>query len=521
MEHKKSKGETMLAGIPDLIVDNSLRETLDNAKQNNTGDDWAKLALELNLRSMYRDARDAAEKALHVEPDHALAWHERILADALDMTRLKKLEQRLMEMEQTPVVVTNLALCAFMEENDNTAIDMINAALKEDDTLSFAWEIKGHLALSENKLEEAVDAFRQSIKLGNTHRAKRMLGEVMHLMGEEEEAKKILRDVVKDHPTFVQAWHELGEIFMEEDNFGVASQCFFRSLSINPKDWGSMINLADYFLVIDESDVSKSWVKQALLLEPPDNIAAELYAMLGAISLQDGDLVAAKVELLKANDLDPELALVDFNLGVLAENAGDEVSAQGYFHQAVEKDPQHTASWQNLGLIALNNSEIKQAEICFLKALETDEEDPWTYIRLADCYRISGRHEDQLMIIEKAMELAAEGDLLSSIYNHLGIALECLDRWEGAWKAYAKALEIAPFNRKAANNLGYLLEKKWKDTQNEEYQKAAIGAWKQRLLICRDTHLSVDGAMNHLLELGIEKGTIEEWLSSAVPVGIK
>ncbi len=56
---------------------------------------------------------------------------------------------------------------------------------------------------------------------------------------------------------------------------------------------------------------------------------------------------------------------------------------------------------------------------------------------------------------------------------------------EEATEAYERALSLAPLHRKAANNLGFLLEKRMQAGEVDLHDRATE-AWKLRLLICRD-----------------------------------
>jgi Tfp pilus assembly protein PilF len=99
----------------------------------------------------------------------------------------------------------------------------------------------------------------------------------------------------------------------------------------------------------------------------------------------------------------------------------------------------------------------------------------------------------------------------SEICNNLGIAQECNENLDDAEEAYVRALDLNELNAAAANNLGYLYEKKMSlyPEQSETYRSEAIQAWKERLRICIELDKSTDAATTHLRQLGLSTSEIE------------
>ena len=85
------------------------------------------------------------------------------------------------------------------------------------------------------------------------------------------------------------------------------------------------------------------------------------------------------------------------------------------------------------------------------------------------------------------------------------------NHWLEATEAYQRALALESHHRKAANNLGFVLEKRM-NSGEPELREAATEAWKQRLLLCRDEGESVKMAAEHLIQLGVGEETLREWL---------
>ena len=111
-------------------------------------------------------------------------------------------------------------------------------------------------------------------------------------------------------------------------------------------------------------------------------------------------------------------------------------------------------------------------------------------------------------MVKQALALAPDDP---DVWNAMGVAQEVRGRCVEATEAYEKALSLAPMHRKAANNLGFLLEKRMQAGE-VELRNRAMDAWKRRLLICRDEGQSLKKATEHLTKLGIPEETIRQWL---------
>jgi Tfp pilus assembly protein PilF len=154
--------------------------------------------------------------------------------------------------------------------------------------------------------------------------------------------------------------------------------------------------------------------------------------------------------------------------------------------------------------------QLDQAERVFLNALSIDPGDYSAYLGLSECYRLARRTEDQVAMVRQAMEMAPDD---ADVWNAKGVACEVEDMLVDATDAYTKALDLSPYHRKAANNLGFVLEKRMALGEQDLHQKA-VNAWKHRLLVCRDEGQSQKMATEHLLGLGVQEPDIQQWLDT-------
>jgi len=80
-------------------------------------------------------------------------------------------------------------------------------------------------------------------------------------------------------------------------------------------------------------------------------LAAKPWANIGLISFRRGEWDRAQQSAEKALELQPEIAVADYLLGMLAYKKNDAPKALVHYLAALEKDPQHAHSHYNLALL--------------------------------------------------------------------------------------------------------------------------------------------------------------------------
>jgi len=258
--------------------------------------------------------------------------------------------------------------------------------------------------------------------------------------------------------------------------------------------------------------VAQAELHKLTILAPPASVLSEVYAMLGEIRLDIGDRDGAVSYLSLATETDPDSPIPWVALADLAREEERWEDALRCYREALARNPEAADIQIQLGYVLLKTSQFTDAEQCFLASLESDPSEYSAYLGLSECYRRAKRLGDQQAMVNQAMALAPEDP---DVWNAHGVALEVSGKLVEATEAYEKALERSPLHRKAANNLGFVLEKRMVAGEPELKDKA-IRAWKRRLLICRDEGQSLKMATEHLLKLGIPEELIQDWLEREV-----
>jgi tetratricopeptide (TPR) repeat protein len=501
----------------DFLIDEELRELQRTAQANGGSEAFAVLAKAYNVRGMFPQALVAAERATKLEEISFTGWFEyAIAASATGEEHLKRIHestQRLLIGNRGSVdkLKTALALTNYYLSNDQVATTLATEVIKSDPSNAHAHEVLGYIAFNENDFKKALEFFSKAIDADvSNFRAHWMTGHCHFELNNLAAARASYSEAINHQPYFANAWFSLGKVLLVDDKIQAAYQCFAKTLSINPRMWDCYFTQADYYLGHRLYVSAVASCQRILELNPDKRVSSEALNYIGEVYLVQRDFLSAQPYFEAAIDCSPDNAVPYNNMGVtLLKNEQIEEAVE-FFKAAIAKDPNFAYPITKLGEAYFAQKHYREATEMFKKALTVDPKEYWAWLGLGQVYRRQRRYKKLLEAVQKALEIEKED---SDVYNYLGIAYELLKNYEKAEDAYILSLELDPFNRKAANNLGFLYEHFLKETGEPGFRKKAIRAWKQRLLICRDTDSSTKGAVDHLNKLGIDNKTIEGWLA--------
>jgi len=502
----------------DFIIDEELQQLIRQAERSPVAENYALLAKAYNLRGVFNKALEAGEKATQLDEEHFSAWFEYSIAATTHgethlRSILKQIESLLAaDKGNSGEMLTAKALTHYYLAEDDLAKSIAREALKIDPHLSSAYEVLGYIAYNGNDAKQAIRHFLEAVKTDNTNfRAHWMTGHCWFELDDLESARTSYMRAVMIQPNFANAWFSLGKVYLVVDAGQHAYQCFYKCLSINPRMWDCYFTQADYYLGHRNYESAISSCKRILELSPDHEVEAETYNYMGEIFIASHEFGRASHYFELAVEANPEDAVALNNLGVtlLKQERVDEAITR--FEQAIEIDPEFAYPYTKLGHAYIFKRQLETAQQMFERALQVDGQEYWAWLGISEIHRKNRHYRKELEAVMKAAEIAQDD---SDVYNYMGIAFQSLREFENAEKAYLRSLELDPFNRKAANNLGFLYEKFLEKTDNDLFRNKAISAWKQRLLICRDTNASTRGAITHLVKLGVDEETIDGWLDT-------
>lgn len=483
----------------------------------------ARLCFELNVRSYHDHCICEAEAFLLRVPDAHDVEFEMILASSLNKAHaLEAMGDRFRERfaeDGDLRLKRNLALIHFYLEQDDLAGQLLEEVLEaRSQTLcSRFFEVLAQTAYAREDLEMCVEACDHGINApGPSARLLRLKGLCFMSQGQLEEAIDCFHLALELEPHFVWACHSLAVVHVERGDLASAMRFFGRGTSINPYHPGNYFLPAEAFLDRGAYDLASAEYTKFLMLNPEPRLAAEAHNALGYVKIKQGQDDAARKQLGKALALEPELAVAHYNLGRLAFLNERLNLATRHFRAALAIDPKHVESMVELGFVDLSLNKLRAARRHFEAALAVNSTQAQALLGLSKVHQKRNCATEQLAFAKMAHEQDPEN---SDVCNNLGIAFECNGMLDEADEAYEMALAANPMHSQAANNLGYLLERRMKENPDdvEYWRNRAVAAWTTRLQICEKLKKSVKGATQHLLNLGLNRAQIRKLARKPYP----
>jgi tetratricopeptide (TPR) repeat protein len=469
----------------------------------------------LNGRCMHDEARAVLDtiRTDHLQnPDF---WFERIMAlgDHASPEVMDELASHLRALaEQHPddaTVPRNLGFILILQQNSDEAERMLCQSLAKNGGDPRALELMGLLCVQRENPQEAKTWLLKALSLQpRDPRTLRLLGITCEQLGDFKCAESQFLAALEVEPSYFWGWHSMGELLLKKGELEDGLRCIHRARSIQVKEPASYFILSELFAEQGHLELAMAELHHLTALAPPRDVLAEAYAMLGEIRRDLGDLEAATSYFSLAAETDPQAADPWAALGDMARSDSRWEDALKCYREALARKPEAADLQVQMGYILLNTGQFAEGEQLFLSALEADPSEYSAYLGLSECYRNLQRPEDQLAMVKQAMTLAPEDP---DVWNALGVAMEVRGMCVEATEAYERALGLSPMHRKAANNLGFLLEKRMQAGE-VDLRNRACDAWKLRLLICRDEGQSLKMATEHLAKLGVAEDTIRRWL---------
>lgn len=475
------------------------------------------LAKALNARCRHGEAVAILEGLLTEQRAHPEAWFERIVAagesaSAEDLSGLhRELEALRDEAPQDAAPRRNLGFVRILQQRPDDAERALKQSLERDGHDPRTLELMGLLSLQREHSAEAKAWFLKALSLQpKDPRTLRLLGLTCEQLGDHKGAEQQFAAAIEADAAYFWGWHSLGELLLRRGETEDAFRCLNRARALSARESATYFILAEIFAEQGHLEMAQGELHKLMALAPPASVLAEAHAMLGEIRRDLGDREGAISYLSLATETDPDLATPWVTLGDMAREDGRWEDALRCYREALARKGDAADVLVQAGYMLLKLNQPAESEHSFLAALESDPGEYSAYLGLSEVYRFLHRLEDQIRMVEEARTLAPDDP---DVWNARGVAMEVAGRNAEATEAYEHALSLAPGHRKAANNLGFVLEKRMVAGE-PELRDRAIEAWKLRFLLCRDEGASLKMAAEHLSRLGVPAETLETWMAS-------
>jgi tetratricopeptide (TPR) repeat protein len=274
-------------------------------------------------------------------------------------------------------------------------------------------------------------------------------------------ASRILRGILRDDPSHLDALVLLSKLALAERHYGRASELLRRAVDLRPRNGVLHMRLGIAYQGLGRIDEAIAHLKRARQLRRDDGL---VHFHLGVAQAAKGRINDAAHSYQRAIHYRPKFVSAHYQLADLLARAGAVNAAVAAYQKVLELQPRRDDAFVDLGNALRRCNKEAIAVRCYQRALELNPRSISALNNLSNVLRDQKRPKLAEKLMRRAVFLAPENPLL---HNGLGLALEQLGQADEAFSCYGKALELRPEYANAHYNLGGLLY------ERGDYEQAA------------------------------------------------
>jgi Flp pilus assembly protein TadD len=220
------------------------------------------------------------------------------------------------------------------------------------------------------------------------------------LSAEDHKARDLATDELlssfKARPDDTAAYHNLGNLRMEQRDFGKAITAFEDALKLQPQNVSSLVNAALAYNMGGDNTLAEARLRAAAHLEPT-NAAVQLN--LGMLLGEVGEMEGAEQAFRAAFKFDTNSAQAAFNLGILLAESAPKESLE-WCEKAAGLRPGEARYAFTLAFYQQKAGQTGNAMETLERSLKLSPAHPESYVLLVQLYDAQGRVADALRICE-------------------------------------------------------------------------------------------------------------------------
>lgn len=307
------------------------------------------------------------------------------------------------------------------------------------------------------------------------------LGNTLLKQGKQEEAIACYQQTIELNPKISQAYHNLGEIYSDRQEWEKAVKNYHQAVELNPEGVWSQYGLGKALTNLGHWEEATIYYRQAIQLKPD---AAVVYHSLADALVKQNLLDEAINNYQRAREIQPEIWVVHHKLGNALQEAGELEEAIASYYRTLELKPDFLWSYYSLAEALFQTQKWDEAVIAYLIALKLNKDLPELHASLG--YALQKQSQSDLeatinyyrqLVKANSEKGGIETNQLPSDYEfylHLGNALAQKNQFNGAIVIYNLGLELKPNNPEICQQLNKLLDKKYHLEQEVANYRAAI-----------------------------------------------
>jgi tetratricopeptide (TPR) repeat protein len=285
----------------------------------------------------------------------------------------------------------------------------------------------GHLHISNGELTNAVERFKQVLRLRPTDLATLVwLGYVYIELGQPEAAEPVLTKARALGPDIPAVLYELGRASLAKQDYANAVRHLEEALRLKPAATVIHLPLAMAYRGLGDLEKAQFNVDRArgragagATVTVPDPLMAEMrtalrspqvYGELGQHASVSGDWPEAARLFRKAIDLAPDDAIMRLNLAQTLSRMGNVRAALAELEAAIRVDPRFARAHFMMGTLLERSGRDEEAIDRYTAAVTHDPRLRDAHLRLADALRRIGRLEASLSSYQRVLELDPDSE---------------------------------------------------------------------------------------------------------------
>src|SRR5665213_2221993 len=235
----------------------------------------------------------------------------------------------------------------------------------------------------------------------------------------------------------------LGAYLLAVREYDQAINLLLRHLKILPRDGDAVFYLSQAYHLNKQDDLALKMIRECIKIEPGN---PQVWQKYGELLCSSADSEAGLKSLLKAQQLDPELEQIDFDIGVAHYYRMDFPNAAKYAAKAALRQPKNLKVLALLASAEENLSQWRDAESAFERILAIEKDDVSSLLGLGHCKLELRQHQTAIDTLQHVLQLDPSQGLahyyLSRAFGALGKTAEA--QHEAELHQMMEQLSLAP-----------------------------------------------------------------------------
>ena len=245
------------------------------------------------------------------------------------------------------------------------------------------------------------------------------LGNVLQGMGQFDRAIVWHSLAIESEANMGEVYCQLGELYLLEQNWSAALNCFENALEYLPNSAKVYSSLAQINGQLQKREAEMDYWYQATKINP-NLVNNSGYYKLGKALEQRGKIEEAIACYQKATEGKAGLFGAFYDLGELYQRQRQLDKAEAIYKKILEIEPQEARAQYKLGVIYLQRRSFDKAIACFRQTIKDAPDFPWAYRDLVKTFLILKKWDEAISTCYAILNLVDE---YPWVYSHLGNAL--------------------------------------------------------------------------------------------------